>query len=149
MEGLGRDILQYYGLGCRNVSKLYVPRDFDLNIVFSGLFSHANVLEMNKYANNYDYNKAVYLMSEFDFLENGFFILREHKAISSPIATAHYEFYDDLKKLKMQLKDQQEDIQCIISNIDIEGCITFGDAQKPALWDYADGEDTMDFLLSL
>ena len=149
IEGLGRDILQYYGLGCRNVSKLYVPRDFDLNIVFSGLFPHANVLEMNKYANNYDYNKAVYLMSEFDFLENGFFILREHKAISSPIATAHYEFYDDLNKLKKQLKDQQEDIQCIISNIDIEGCITFGDAQRPALWDYADRVDTMDFLLSL
>ena len=149
IEGLGRDILQYYGLGCRNVSKLYVPRDFDLNIVFGGHFTTDYVIKMKKYNNNYDYNKAVYLMSEFDFLENGFFILREHKAISSPIATAHYEFYDDLNKLKKQLKDQQEDIQCIISNIDIEGCITFGDAQRPALWDYADRVDTMDFLLSL
>ena len=149
MMGLGRDILQYYGLGCRNVSKLYVPKDFDLNLVFGGLFPHANVIEMNKYANNYDYNKAVYIMSEFNFLENGFFMLREHKAISSPIATANYEFYDDLNILKKQLKDQQEDIQCIISNIDIEGCINFGDAQRPALWDYADRVDTMDFLLSL
>ena len=149
MMGLGRDILQYYGLGCRNVSKLYVPKDFDLNLVFGGLFPHANVIEMNKYANNYDYNKAVYIMSEFNFLENGFFMLREHKAISSPIATANYEFYDDPDTLKMHLKDQQENIQCIVSNMDIEGAVAFGDAQKPNLWDYADGRDTMDFLLSL
>ena len=149
IESLGRDILQYYGLGCRNVSKLYIPRGFDLNMVFGGLFPYANVVEMNKYANNYDYNKAVYIMSKFYFLENGFFILRENKAISSPIATAHYEFYDSLYKLKKHLKDQQENIQCIVSNIDIEGVIAFGEAQKPALWDYADGRDTMDFLLSL
>ena len=149
MMGLGRDILQYYGLGCRNVSKLYVPKDFDLNLVFGGLFPHANVIEMNKYANNYDYNKAVFIMSEFNFSENGFFMLREHKAISSPIATANYEFYDDPDTLKMHLKDQQENIQCIVSNMDIEGAVAFGDAQKPTLWDYADGRDTMDFLLSL
>tara|TARA_A100001011_G_scaffold385626_1_gene459959 strand:- start:1347 stop:2366 length:1020 start_codon:yes stop_codon:yes gene_type:complete len=149
MLGLGKDILQYYGLGCRNVSKLYVPKDFDLNMVFGGLFPHANVLKMNKYANNYDYNKAVFIMSEFNFLENGFFMLREQKAISSPIATAYYEFYDDPDSLKMHLKDQQENIQCIVSNMDIEGAIAFGDAQKPTLWDYADGQDTMDFLLSL
>ena len=149
LEGLGKDMLQYYGLGCRNVSKLYLPKNFDLNQIFGGLYPYAHVIEMNKYANNYDYNKAVYLMSEFDFLENGFFMLREEKAISSPIATAHYEFYDDHTSLSKHLEEQQEHIQCFVSNAGITGAIAFGQAQNPALWDYADGVDTLAFLKSL
>ena len=82
MENLGKDILQYYGLGCRNVSKLYLSKGFDLDLVFGGLYPYAHVIELNKYANNYDYNKAVYLMSEFDFSENGFFMLREDNLLT-------------------------------------------------------------------
>ena len=149
LEGLGKDILQYYGLGCRNVSKLYLPKGFDLNLIFGGLYPYANVIEMNKYANNYDYNKAIYLMSDFDFLENGFFMLRKDKAISSPIATCHYEFYDTLDILKNHLKEQKENIQCMVSKTDIEGSIAFGQAQYPQLWDYADGVDTLKFIQSL
>lgn len=149
LESLGKDILQYYGLGCRNVSKLYLPTGYDLNLVFGGLYPHANVIEMNKYANNYDYNKAIYLMSEFDFLENGFFMLREEKAIPSPIATSHYEFYETLDFLKIRLKEQKDNIQCIISNSDIDGAIPFGRAQEPQLWDYADGIDTLRFIQSI
>ena len=149
MTNLGKDMLQYYGLGCRNVSKLYLPKGFDLNMIFGGLFPYANIIEMNKYANNYDYNKAVYLMSEFEFVENGFFMLREEQAISSPIATGHYEFYDALDPLKSHLKEQQESIQCVVSNTDIEGAIPFGEAQNPQLWDYADGVDTLEFLKNL
>ena len=146
MKNLGRDILQYYGLGCRNVSKLYLPEGFALDLIFKGLYPYANIIEMNKYANNYDYNKAVYLISEFDFKENGFFILRENQAISSPIGTGNYEFYEGLEQLKKHLLDQQENIQCIVSNADIEGAIPFGQAQIPNLWDYADGVDTLEFL---
>ena len=149
LEGLGKDILQYYGLGCRNVSKLYLPKGFDLNLIFGGLYPYANVIEMNKYANNYDYNKAIYLMSDFDFLENGFFILRKDKAMSSPIATCHYEFYDTFDLLKNHLREQKENIQCIVSKTDIEGSIAFGQAQYPQLWDYADGVDTLKFIQSL
>ena len=149
MENLGKDILQYYGLGCRNVSKLYLSKGFDLDFVFGGLYPYAHVIEMNKYANNYDYNKAVYLMSEFEFLENGFFMLREDKAISSPIATGHYEFYETLSPLKSDLLEQKENIQCIVSKADIEGAIPFGQAQNPQLWDYADGVDTIEFLKGL
>lgn len=149
MENLGKDILQYYGLGCRNVSKLYLSKGFDLDLVFGGLYPYAHVIEMNKYANNYDYNKAVYLMSEFDFLENGFFMLREDNAISSPIATGHYEFYETLSPLKSHLLEQRENIQCIVSKADIEGAIPFGQAQNPQLWDYADGVDTLEFLKGL
>lgn len=146
MKNLGRDILQYYGLGCRNVSKLYLSKGFDLDLIFKGLYPYANIIEMNKYANNYDYNKAVYIISQFDFKENGFFILRENQAISSPIGTANYEFYEGLDLLKKHLLDQQENIQCIVSNADIEGAIPFGQAQNPNLWDYADGVDTLEFL---
>ena len=148
MKSLGKDMLQYFGLGCRNISKIYLPKSFDLNMVFGGLYPFAHVIEMNKYANNYDYNKAVYLMSEIDFLENGFFMLRENNDISSPIATAHYEFYDKLSTLKSQLIEEQEKIQCIVSKADIEGAIPFGQAQNPQLWDYADGVDTLEFLKS-
>ena len=146
MKNLGRDILQYYGLGCRNVSKLYLSKGFDLDLIFKGLYPYANIIEMNKYANNYDYNKAVYIISQFDFKENGFFILRENQAISSPIGTGNYEFYEGLEQLKKHLLDQQENIQCIVSNADIEGAIPFGQAQNPNLWDYADGVDTLEFL---
>ena len=146
MKNLGRDILQYYGLGCRNVSKLYLSKGFDLDLIFKGLYPYANIIEMNKYANNYDYYKAVYLISQFDFKENGFFILRENQAISSPIGTGNYEFYEGLDLLKKHLLDQQENIQCIVSNADIEGAIPFGQAQNPNLWDYADGVDTLEFL---
>ena len=146
MKNLGRDILQYYGLGCRNVSKLYLSKGFDLDLIFKGLYPYANIIEMNKYANNYDYYKAVYLISQFDFKENGFFILRENQAISSPIGTGNYEFYEGLDLLKKHLLDQQENIQCIVSNADIEGAIPFGQAQIPNLWDYADGVDTLEFL---
>ena len=146
MKNLGRDILQYYGLGCRNVSKLYLSKGFDLDLIFKGLYPYANIIEMNKYANNYDYNKAVFIISQFDFKENGFFILRENQAISSPIGTSNYEFYEGLEFLKKHLLDQQENIQCIVSNADIEGAIPFGQAQIPNLWDYADGVDTLEFL---
>lgn len=149
LEGLGRDMLQYYGLGCRNVSKLYLPTNYDLNKIFGGLYPLAEVLEMKKYANNYDYNKAVYLMSEFDFLENGFFMLREEKTIPSPIATAHYEFYNDFSQLEKHLEEQKENIQCIVSNQSIKGTVAFGEAQNPGLRDYADGIDTLAFLNGL
>tara|TARA_B100001175_G_scaffold317754_1_gene336201 strand:+ start:995 stop:2038 length:1044 start_codon:yes stop_codon:yes gene_type:complete len=149
LESLGKDMLQYYGLGCRNVSKLYLPKGFDINLVFGGLYPYANVIEMNKYANNYDYNKAVFLMSGFDFLENGFFILKEDKAISSPIATGYYEFYDEISSIKSHFLKQKENIQCIVSNTDIEGAIPFGRAQNPELWDYADGVDTLEFIKCL
>ena len=149
MKNLGRDILQYYGLGCRNVSKLYLCKGFDLDLIFKGLYPYSNIIEMNKYANNYDYNKAVYLISEFDFKENGFFILRENQAITSPIGTGNYEFYEGLELLKKHLLDQQENIQCVVSNADIEGAIPFGQAQNPNLWDYADGVDTLEFLNGL
>ena len=142
-------MLQYYGLGCRNVSKLYLPRGFDLNLIFGGLYPFADVINHAKYGNNYDYNKAVWLMSEFDFLENGFFMLKEDTGFSAPISCAYYSYYDTVQEVMDEIENQKEAIQCIISKLDIDNSIPLGEAQKPNLWDYADGLDTLEFLNNL
>ena len=149
LENLGRDMLRYFGLGCRNVSKLYLPNGFDLNRIFSGIYPLSNLIKFKKYANNYDYNKAVFLMSEFDFSDNGFFILKEDTAISSPIACAFYEYYDDAAKLRDHMKNQKDKIQCIVTNESYTNAVSFGQTQMPGLSDYADGIDTIEFLRSL
>jgi len=146
---LGQDILQYFGLGCRNVSKLYVPKNYDLNQIFGGLYPLSEVIHHAKYANNYDYNKAVFLMSEFNFLENGFIILKESSAFSAPIACVHYEYYDALEELNEALKIHQDKIQCVLSQTPLPNSLPFGKAQQPELDDYADGVDTLAFLAKL
>ena len=141
---LGEDIFRYFGLGCRNVSKLYVPRGYNFNGFFEAMFSYSQVMQHNKYMNNYDYNRAVFLMRQIPFLENNFLIIREDASIPSPISVVHYEFYDEAEKLKENLAEHKEQIQCIVGR----DYIPFGQGQSPALWDYADGVDTMAFLLS-
>lgn len=150
LEALGRDILGYFGLGCRNVSKLLIPNGFDLNRIFGGLYPLAETIHHAKYANNYDYIKALYLMNGITFLENGFFILKEEQAISAPIATAHYEYYTKPETCEAIISKNKEHIQCVVSHMAFPfPTIPFGDAQKPQLWDYADGVDTLEFLFAL
>lgn len=151
LNKLGKDIFQYYGLGCRNVSKVYVPRGYKLDHFFESILEdYQHVTENNKYANNYDYNKAVYLLGNNQLLDNGFLLLKEEQSFSSPVGVLNYEFYDSLTDLDMQLKDRANDIQCVVSSnntaIDSFG---FGEAQTPSLTDYADGIDTIEFLLKL
>ena len=109
------------------------------------MYHQHEVIQHHKYANNYDYNKAVYLMSEFDILENGFLIIKEDKSYASPIASIFYEYYDDPIDLKVKLDEDSDKIQCIVANNFIEGNINFGQTQQPKLWDYADGVNTLDF----
>lgn len=97
LYALGKDIFTYFGLGCRSVSKLFVPEAYDFETFFKGIYAYRDIIQGNKYANNYDYNKAVYLMSEFQLRDNGFLILKEDKAFGSPIASLFYERYSDLK----------------------------------------------------
>lgn len=149
LQGLANDIVQYYGLGCRSIAKVYLPRDYDINLIFGALYPYANLMDSAKYANNYDYNKAVFLMSEFDLLDNGFMLLRESDSFGSPVACLHYSYYDDLTSLQKILKDQADDIQCISSALEIENAIPLGEAQSPSLWNYADGVDPINFLLGL
>ena len=149
MEGLGRDMLQYFGLGCRNISKLYLPKGYDLNQIFGSIYPLKSVIEVHKYANNYDYNKAVFLMSNYDFVENGFLMLKKDEKISSPIGCVYYEEYENLISLQMKLENKKPDIQCIVTNEAIPNKICFGQTQNPALWDYADDIDTIEFLTNL
>lgn len=149
MQALSNDILRYYGLGCRNVSKLYVPKNYNFDLFFEGIYHWHPIIEKKKYANNYDYNKAVYLMSEFDMLENGFLMIKEDKSAVSPIATVFYEYYENETRLKEKLLREKDSIQCIVSKGFIENEIAFGNTQKPQLWDYADDADSIEFLLAI
>ncbi|MEW4922524.1 acyl-CoA reductase [Algibacter sp. 2305UL17-15] len=149
LKNLSEDIFRYYGLGCRNVSKIFVPKDYDFTSFFEGIYHWHPIINKAKYANNYDYNKAVYLMSEFDMLENGFFMIKEDESYASPIATAFYEYYDSPEALKKKLGADADKIQCIVSNGFMENEIPFGHTQKPQLWDYADSVDSIKFLLSI
>lgn len=148
-EKLSEDIFRYFGLGCRSVSKLFVPKDFDFDYFFRGMYNSHEIINTVKYANNYDYNKAVYLMSEFDILENGFLMIKEDESYASPIATVFYEYYDDSDNLKIKLYEDRDKIQCVVANNFIENEIAFGQTQYPNLWDYADGINTLDFLAKL
>ncbi len=149
LKALGEDIFRYYGLGCRNVSKIYVPKDYDFDGLFNALFHYKDIINQHKYANNYDYNKAVYLMSEFKILDNGFLILKEDESLTSPISALFYSYYDDESTLRKKLQEMEEQIQCVVSSDAKENEVNFGDTQKPSLNDYADGIDTMEFLLKL
>jgi hypothetical protein len=146
---LGEDIFRYFGLGCRNVSKLFVPKDYDFKAFFEAIYEYKDVIYYEKYSNNYDYNKAVFLMSNFKLLDNEFLTLKEDSSYASPISSVFYEYYDDIEVLKTQLKNDADQIQCIVSNNIVEHSIPFGKTQKPELWDYADNVDTIQFLVQL
>lgn len=148
LEALSHDIFRYFGLGCRNVSKLYVPEDYNFDAFFNAVYAWRDSINHAKYANNYDYNKAVYLMSLFDMLENGFLMLKEDASFGSPIATLFYEKYTSLAALRKTLASHQDQIQCIVASNYDESAIAFGQTQKPQLQEYADNVDTIAFLLT-
>lgn len=144
---LADDIFRYFGLGCRNVSKLYVPDDYDFEKFFKAMYGWKEIIHNHKYINNYDYNKAVYLMDSLPLLDNEFLLLKEDSGFSSPISVVFYEKYTSLKEVKNTINAQSENIQCVVSNAEIPNSLPFGKTQSPDLWDYADGVDTVDFLL--
>ncbi len=149
LVGLGEDIFRYFGLGCRNVSKLFVPKEYNFDNFFKAMYEYREVIQYEKYANNYDYNKAVFLMSNFQLLDNEFLTIKEDASYASPISSVFYEFYDNLNEIKNKLSNDAEQIQCVVSNNLIENSISFGNTQKPRLWDYADNVDTLAFLIPL
>ncbi len=145
LEELAKDVFMYYGLGCRNVTKLFLPKGFDLDRIFKGFYSMKEIINNNKYANNYNYHKTIFLMDKYEIIENGFLILKEDSSMFSPVGTLYYEFYDDINKVKTYLSENSDLIQCVVG---YEG-LPFGKAQEPELWDYADNVDTLNFLTNL
>lgn len=146
LKNLGQDIFRYFGLGCRNVTKLYLPNDFNTDLLFEAFYDWNPIINHTKYANNYDYNRAIYLMEQQPFLDNNFVMLKESSDLHSPIGVIHYAFYSNLDEVKKELEADAEKIQCVVGN---DFAIQFGETQKPSLTDYADGVDTMEFLESL
>ncbi|AOW09750.1 acyl-CoA reductase [Flavobacterium gilvum] len=149
LVALGEDIFRYFGLGCRNVSKLFVPKGYSFDSFFEAVFEYQDVIHYEKYANNYDYNKAVFLMSNFKLLDNGFLTIKEDSSYGSPISSVFYEYYDDLGTLESKLESENDQIQCLVSNNLVKNSIGFGTTQKPNLWDYADNVDTISFLSTI
>ena len=152
---LGQDVFQYYGLGCRNVSKLYVPENYSPEPLLDAWQPYQGVLNHHKYQNNYDYIKSIYLVNGEPMYDTGFVLLRESPDLVSPIATVFYEQYQDEASLTQTLAAQrgaaqQSKIQCIVSqNGWLPDSIPFGQAQQPELWDYADEVDTLAFVNGL
>jgi hypothetical protein len=142
LENLGQDVLRYFGRGCRNVTHVLIPQDFDLNRLFEALLPLSDVVYHKKYGNNYDYNKAVHLLNLSPILDNNFILLKESKELFSPLAMLHYLRYQDQSEVEAYLLENQNDIQCIVGH----AYLPFGAAQCPQLNDYADGIDTMQFL---
>jgi hypothetical protein len=149
IKKLGEDIFSYFGLGCRNISKLYFPVGYDLATFFEGIESFNTIVKHHKYANNYHYHKSIFLLNLAPHLDNNFVILKEDTAIASPLGVLFYEYYQSLENVFEILKQKEDEIQCVVGNIQYKNSVAFGDAQSPNLWDYADGVDTIKFLLDL
>jgi len=142
---LGKDIFSYFGLGCRNVSHLLIPKGFDLNRFFEAIVDYHPIVNHHKYANNYDYNKAVYLMNLMELLDNNFMLLRESEELFSPLSMVHYQYYTTKDEVETYLNKNKANIQATVGH----QFIPFGEAQAPKLDDYADGVDVMKWLNSI
>jgi len=157
LHALGDDIFSYFGLGCRNVSKLYVPTGYDFSKFFEAIEDFKELSFHNKYMNNFDYNNSVFLLKQIPFLQNGFLIVRKENQIASPVSVLHYEEYDNSESLIENLKENLDQLQCIAAsekfNFGLKELddirVEFGKTQSPKLWDYADGVDTVKFLCEI
>ena len=144
LEMLASDIQQYFGLGCRNVTKLYVPHDYNFEPLLQALkrFDHYN--DLHKYRHNYDYQLALLMMGRKLYMTNGSILLHEAEDMFTAVSRVNFEYYSNRDELIETLKNDKR-VQAIIS----KQTVPFGQAQKPSLTDYADGVDTMKFLTSL
>ncbi|UBM59276.1 acyl-CoA reductase [Marinilongibacter aquaticus] len=142
LRNLGNDIFQYFGLGCRNVSKLFVPEDYVFDTFFESIEYWNSIKIHHKYNNNYDYNKSIYLINGDHHFDNGFLMLKEDQALVSPLSVVYYERYQSAEDLEAKLKAQEEKIQCVVG----QNFTPFGGSQSPKLNDFADGLNTLDFL---
>lgn len=151
LEALGHDIFDYLGLGCRSISKLFIPKEYPIAHFFEGIAAFNNVTAHFKYNNNYDYNKSIYLINGDKHFDNGFLLLKEDEKTASPLAVVYYETYETIAEVENKLTLAQENIQCVVSELALKvpsPQFHFGESQCPSLDDYADGVNTLDFLFA-
>jgi hypothetical protein len=150
LAGLAKDIFSYFGMGCRNVSKIWVPKDYDITQLFPYFDAFQELVNHNLYKDNYDYNRTLLLMNLDEHLANDFVILKEDSSLHSRLATVHYSYYEKEVEVQNYIIDHNQDIQVVISKPNpLWQSVPFGKAQEPGLLDYADNIDTMQFLLAL
>lgn len=142
---LGEDIFLYYGLGCRNVSKLFVPEGYSFNAFFEAILAFGYVSENKKYSNNYEYHRAIYLLEQHQFLDNNFVMVKESAELHSPVAVIHFSYYKQPEDVAKYIEQHTSEIQCVVG----KGHIPFGYSQRPVISDFADGVNTLDFLVTL
>ncbi|MCO6495710.1 MAG: acyl-CoA reductase [Bacteroidetes bacterium] len=145
---LSKDVFSYFGMGCRNVTHLFVPEKFDFEKLFRIWQPNHELINHHKYANNYTYHKAILLMNLDKHFDTGYLIMVEREQIQSPVALLSYSYYTNKEMLRNKLNNEKENIQCIVSGNQsiINNTIAFGETQSPELWDYADGINTIVFL---
>ncbi len=143
LEALGSDIFSYFGLGCRSISKLFVPENYDFSKMIQNWEKYFSLINHSKYAGNYDFNKAVLLVNKEKFIDTGYLIFKEDNTLSSPVAVLYYEFYNSQEQLQKVFRNFSNKIQCVVGR----DFLPFGKAQSPTLWDYADGIDIIEFNL--
>lgn len=148
LYALGRDVFSYFGLGCRNVSKLYVPHGYQFDALLEALHEYRDLVLHNKYKNNFDYNFTLLILNNIPHHSNGCVLLHESPSLSSRIASLHYEYYGEMNELNDLLAARREEIQCVVSNLKLRDfqVLPFGKTQEPGLSDYPDGVDVMRFL---
>jgi hypothetical protein len=146
---LGHDLFDYFGLGCRNVSKIFIPADYDIKNFFEPIEAFQPIINHFKYNNNYDYNKSIFLVNGVQHFDNGFLLLKEDSGLASPLAVLYFERYTDLADVKASLAVEKDNIQCVVSEVPLDlelPQLAFGQSQNPRLWDYADNVNTIEFL---
>jgi hypothetical protein len=150
LTALGKDVFSYFGLGCRNVAKIFVPDGYNFSPLLDSWNDYSGIIHHHKYANNYDYQKSILLVNGVSFLDNGFVLVTEHSSLVSPISVLFYETYSDQEDLQRKIETQRKKIQCIVSaNAWYKESLPTGKAQYPEVWDYADDVDTMKFLSAI
>jgi hypothetical protein len=145
LTNLGKDVFQYFGLGCRNVSKLLVPQNYSFNTFFESIIDFGYVINNKKYGNNYDYHRAIYLLESLPFLDNNFIMVKESVDLHSPVGVLYYQPYNSQKEIESYISQNNHHIQCIIG----KNHIPFGYSQQPVISDFADNVNTMEFLVNL
>ncbi|MDZ4666421.1 MAG: acyl-CoA reductase [bacterium] len=149
LDALADDVFMYFGMGCRNVSKLLLPKGYNLEPMFVAFERYKDIINHNKFANNYTYHKALFLMNQDPHLDNGFLIVKQDDMLDSPLSVLMFQFYETAEDVEAFLALHKEHIQCVVGHTPNLERIPFGMSQQPSLWDYADGVDTIAFLKDL
>lgn len=150
IKELGKDIFSYFGLGCRNVSKIFVPSGYDFQFFLDNLETYNELYDHFKYSNNHTYRKSIFLLNLEPHYDNDFLLIKQDRSMNSPIATLNYEKYNNISEVEEFVESEKDKIQVIVANSNFKSpVIPFGKSQEPELWDYADNIDTMKFLTNI